>query len=216
MYSTYLLADNQDITRIGVQCLIQKHLECERCMDINNKQGLIAALSQWQESVVVLDYTLFDILGIEGLQILVSRFPSSRWILFSDELTEDFIRSLLIYNQISVVLKNCSEEEIHTALLYAARGDRYLCSQVSNMLLCRRDEIGGCSKNLLSPTETEILKLFAQGLSAKEVAAKRNSSIHTIITHKKNIFHKINVNTTYEATKYAFRAGLLDTTEYYI
>jgi DNA-binding NarL/FixJ family response regulator len=50
----------------------------------------------------------------------------------------------------------------------------------------------------------------------KEIAVERNSSIHTITTHKKNIFRKINVNTIYEATKYALRAGLVEMVEYYI
>jgi DNA-binding NarL/FixJ family response regulator len=65
-------------------------------------------------------------------------------------------------------------------------------------------------------TEREVLRLIALGKSVKEVAAERNSSIHTITTHKKNIFRKINVNTIYEATKYALRAGLVEMVEYYI
>ncbi|MDY6099278.1 MAG: LuxR C-terminal-related transcriptional regulator, partial [Bacteroidaceae bacterium] len=56
----------------------------------------------------------------------------------------------------------------------------------------------------------------AYGKSVKEIAAERNSSVHTITTHKKNIFRKINVNTIYEATKYALRAGLLEMVEYCI
>ena len=56
----------------------------------------------------------------------------------------------------------------------------------------------------------------AEGKTAKEIASLRNSSIHTIITHKKNIFHKLEVNSTYESTKYAIRAGIAEAIEYYI
>ena len=42
------------------------------------------------------------------------------------------------------------------------------------------------------------------------------ASVHTIISHKKNIFRKIEVNNVYEATKYALHAGLVDLMEYYI
>jgi DNA-binding NarL/FixJ family response regulator len=70
--------------------------------------------------------------------------------------------------------------------------------------------------NVLTPSEIEILKLIARGKSAKEIAAERVSSIHTIITHKKNIFRKLEVNNVYEATKYALRAGLIEMVEYYI
>jgi DNA-binding NarL/FixJ family response regulator len=50
----------------------------------------------------------------------------------------------------------------------------------------------------------------------KEIAQQRVSSIHTIVTHKKNIFRKLEVNNVYEATKYALRAGLVEMVEYYL
>jgi len=48
------------------------------------------------------------------------------------------------------------------------------------------------------------------------IAAERCSSVHTISTHRKNIFRKIGVNNLLEATKYAVQAGIVDVTEYYI
>ncbi|MCD8194192.1 MAG: LuxR C-terminal-related transcriptional regulator, partial [Tannerellaceae bacterium] len=71
-------------------------------------------------------------------------------------------------------------------------------------------------KTHLTQTEKEILKLIALGRSAKEIASERNSSVYTIVTHKKNIFRKLEVNNVHDATKYALRAGLIDTIEYYI
>ena len=68
----------------------------------------------------------------------------------------------------------------------------------------------------LTKTETEILKDIALGMTTKEIAEKRFSSFHTVNTHRKNIFRKLNVNNVHEATKYALRAGLVDTGEYYI
>lgn len=68
----------------------------------------------------------------------------------------------------------------------------------------------------LTPTEREVLRLIASGKTVKEIAALRNSSVHTIITHKKNLFRKLEVNNVYEATKYALKAGLIELVEYYI
>jgi len=71
-------------------------------------------------------------------------------------------------------------------------------------------------KNLLTATEQEILKEMALGKTTKEIASKRHVSVHTIMTHRKNIFRKIEVNNVHEATKYAMRAGIVDMAEYYI
>ena len=68
----------------------------------------------------------------------------------------------------------------------------------------------------LTATETDILKDIALGMTTKEIAEKRFSSFHTVNTHRKNIFRKLGVNNVHEATKYALRAGLVDSAEYYI
>ena len=70
--------------------------------------------------------------------------------------------------------------------------------------------------NILTETETEIVRAIAQGKTTKEIANERYSSIHTITTHRKNIFRKLGVNTAHEVIKYALRAGLVDSSEFYI
>lgn len=75
---------------------------------------------------------------------------------------------------------------------------------------------GSRRKVNLTKTETEILKDIALGMTTKEIAEKRFSSFHTVNTHRKNIFRKLGVNNVHEATKYALRAGLVDSAEYYI
>ena len=93
---------------------------------------------------------------------------------------------------------------------------RFLCHQVTNLLLAPQPQQTMAGRDQLTATEKDVLRLIALGKSVKEIAAERNSSIHPITTHKKNIFRKINVNTIYEATKYALRAGLVEMVEYYI
>ena len=193
---TFIIADNQDITRMGMHGYISAIFSGCRMIDVTDKKELMLALVECNDSVVILDYTLFDINGIEEFLIIEKRFPRVRWILFSNELSED------------------SGEEIHSALMCTAHGERFLCHQITNLLIIGSDkpEI----HSVLTVTEIDILKLIAHGKSVKEIALERTSSIHTIITHKKNIFRKLGVNNVYEATKYTLRAGLIEMIEYYI
>ncbi len=69
---------------------------------------------------------------------------------------------------------------------------------------------------VLTATEMEIVKAIAQGKTTKEIAEERFSSIHTITTHRKNIFRKLDVNTAHEAIKHALRAGWVNPSEFYI
>ena len=70
--------------------------------------------------------------------------------------------------------------------------------------------------NILTHTETEIVKAIAQGQTTKEIAAERFLSIHTVTTHRKNIIRKLGINIAHESAKYALRAGLIDSSEFYI
>lgn len=214
-----VLADNQDITRLGLRGLIRgalSNVENLTVKELSHRAELIATLKENPSAVVVIDYTLFDLGSSDELLNLSDRFPYVLWVLFSDDLTESLIRRLSVEQQFSMILKDDSAQEIITALKCAITGVRFLCHQVTNLLLTPTPQQSIAERDQLTATEKEVLRLIALGKSVKEVAVERNSSIHTITTHKKNIFRKINVNTVYEATKYALRVGLVEMVEYYI
>lgn len=213
-----ILADNQDITRLGLTHIIQQENQSET-QAVSCKRDLFSLLQKNSDAVVVLDYLLFDFETINELIILNSTYPGVDWVLFSDELSDDFLVNLLYNTQsFGVLLKNNSSEEIVTALREAQKGRRYICNHVSNLLLDYSKRAGEVKKsdNKLTVTEQEILKEIAMGKTTKEIAARRFVSSHTIMTHRKNIFRKLSVNNIHEATKYAMRAGIVDMAEYYI
>jgi len=210
-----VLADNQDITRAGILYVCgQMHgVETVRCLD---KATLIERLAEWNDAVVVLDYTLFDINDVEELQVLHARFPDVAWLLFSFDLSIDFVRrTLAMGGCFSVLLKDSPLNEVRDGLRFAMRRQSYICQRMAEMLFAPQAQ-GDDEDVKLTRTETEILKDIALGMTTREIAVKRVSSFHTVNTHRKNIFRKLGVNNAHEATKYALRAGLVDSAEYYI
>ncbi len=184
---------------------------------ITSKPELIKQLIQFPASLIVLDYTLSDFTSADELLNIGSRFPEAHWLLFSDELSNDFMRRLLFSNEsFSVILKSCELDEISIGLFQILKGERFICGRVTNQLFQTRPPASDSMEHILTPTEKEILKEIASGKTTKEIAALRNLSFHTIMTHRKNIFRKLEVNNVHEATKYAIRAGLVDLAEYYI
>ena len=93
----------------------------------------------------------------------------------------------------------------------------WLRNQVVEICVDRElDKLQSLLLTNLTVTEREILKLMALGKTTKEIAAERFLSVYTVMTHRKNIFRKLEVNNVHEATKYALRAGIVDVVEYYI
>ena len=114
-------------------------------------------------------------------------------------------------------MKDSPKDEIIWALHCASRKERFICNFATSLVLSA-GKMQTATTNEYSLTETEkvILKEIALGKTTKEIAAEKFLSFHTINTHRKNIFRKINVNNVHEATKYAMRAGIIDLAEYCI
>lgn len=72
------------------------------------------------------------------------------------------------------------------------------------------EEEGAVSGEKLSTRETEILAAVAQGMLNKEIASKYNISIHTVITHRKNIVRKTGIKTIAGLTAYAILNNLIE------
>ncbi len=209
-----LLADRQDITRAGLIYILQG-IESAEWKYTEDKAELMLALKGDDDAVVILDYTSFDINDADELLILQQRFTHTRWLLFSEDLSTDFVRVLIASSmQFSILLKESPMSEIKEAIKYCIHGNRFICQRMTEVLLAPSYDVE--EKINLTKTETEILRDIALGMTTKEIAEKRFSSFHTVNTHRKNIFRKLNVNNVHEATKYALRAGLVDTADYYI
>lgn len=210
-----LLADKQDITRAGLTYVIEK-MEGFETKYVEDKTELMLALKENENTVVILDYTLFDINDAAELLILNQRFPYTRWLLFSEDLSTDFVKVLIASSSMfSVLLKESPMMEIKEAISFCVASNRFVCQRMMEVLLAPVQQEPEEKVNL-TKTETEILKDIALGMTTKEIAEKRFSSFHTVNTHRKNIFRKLGVNNVHEATKYALRAGLVDSAEYYI
>lgn len=211
----YILADNQELTRLALISLIKQNEE-NTLYVATDKAGLVELLKEHEDAIVLLDFTLFDLADADQLLIVGERFALSQWILISDELTPTFIRQMIYSShQFSIVFKDGPLNEVREALQTVSRHQRYISQRALEVIITQQ-QVEEERPSILTETETEIVRAIAQGKSTKEIAAERFSSVHTITTHRKNIFRKLGVNTAHEVVKYALRAGLVDSSEFYI
>ena len=214
MRRNYILADNQELTRFALQSLLSKDEE-NIVYKASDKAGLVELLKQHESAVVILDYTLFDFADEDQLLIIAERFNLSDWVLLSDDLSPQFLRRVVYSShQFSIVFKDSPLSELRSALNAVERHTRYLSQRALEIIINQQQEEE--TPSVLTTTEIEIVRAIAQGKTTKEIAAERFSSIHTVTTHRKNIFRKLGINTAHEVIKYALRAGLVDSSEFYI
>ena len=236
----FIIADNQELTRFALESLIRQK-EHGDIFYAHDKAGLVQLLKEHEDAVVLLDYTLFDFADENQLLIIAERFALAQWILISEELTPQFLRRIvylsnqfsivfkdgtlkdvflrrIVYlsNQFSIVFKDGTLKDVRDALEAVSHHNRHISQRVLETILNQQQQEQEEQPSILTETETEIVRAIAQGKTTKEIANERFSSIHTITTHRKNIFRKLGVNTAHEVIKYALRAGLVDSSEFYI
>ena len=211
----YIIADNQELSRFALETIIKQD-DSNTLVRASDKTTLVEKLKEHDNAVVLLDYTLFDFADEDQLLIVAERFAKSMWILVSDDLTPEFLRRVVYSShQFSIVYKDGPLKDIRDAIEAASHCERYISQRAMEIVISRQQE-EEAHPSILTDTETEIVKAIAQGKTTKEIAEERFSSVHTITTHRKNIFRKLKVNTAHEVIKYALRAGLVDSSEFYI
>ena len=209
----YILADNRELTRFALENLIRQ--KEGTVYKTSNKAGLVELLKEHENAIVLLDYTLFDFADVDQLLIVGERFALAQWILISEDLTPAFLRRVVYSShQFSIVFKDEPLSSVREALQAASNHKRFFSQKALETIISQQEEEE--RPNILTETEIEIVKAIAQGKTTKVIAEERFSSIHTINTHRKNIFRKLKINTAHEVVKYALRAGLIDSSEFYI
>lgn len=217
-----IIADNQPLTALSVETLCKRIISFKPGREVEivyatNKYELGVYLKQGKDAAVILDYTLFNFDNQENFTMMCDLYQkSSSWLLLSDELTPEFLRYVLYQTtNVSVAYKDASIDILSESLRFVLRGERYVAQHAMNILLMQETE-DSHEKTDLTQTELEVLKAMTQGKATKEIAYDRGSSVHTINSHRKSIFRKLNVNCAHDAIKYALRAGLVDQAEFYI
>lgn len=216
---TFIIADNNDLTRLGLRTIIQEQFKPAEVNFAYNKLELHKSLIEDSKSVILIDLEGFDTQNIDDIIAISNCFPDSKWLIVAPTADESFLLRLTAsFSKANFVLKSNDYDMIATAIFNTLEGKKSYCSEALEIIMdgYSRKKYISQKSSLLTTTELELLQLFAQGKTAREIADSRCLSHHTINTHRKNIFRKLEVTNIQELIKYALKNGLVDLTEYYI
>ena len=217
--ATFIIAENNDLCRLGLERIIQDQVQGYKILTASTKLELHSNLLSNSDAIVLIDFDSLAINTIEELTVLSICFPHSKWLFLADIPDETFLMPLTAsFGKANYVLKTNDYDVIASAILATIAAKKYFCSEALQIILDghNRKKENSAKRNLLTTTELELVQLFTQGKTAKEIAESRCLSHHTINTHRKNIFRKLELNNIQELIKFALKNGLVDLTEYYI
>jgi len=224
-----LIADDHDIVIDGLKTILNpfsaqkepnspssSHLSEQHPFQVmgiaENGAGLLERLAQLPETdVVVLDYYMDGMNGLDTALEIKSRFPAVKVVLFSMEESDVIITEAFTHNIDGYVTKGEGRKRLLDAIKRVHKGER-----VFPMLKNAKSPIKPWhpsspllpEKEILSKREKEIACLIVDGSTTQHIADTLGIAFNTVEVHRNNIYRKLDINKVAELVKYALENNL--------
>ena len=200
--STILLIDDHPLLRNGVKQLISLEPSLQVIGEAGDGKTGIQIAEEQDPDLILLDLNMPGMNGFETLDELRKRELSGRIILFTVSNYSDDLISALKRGADGYLLKDMEPEELIIALKEAASGKMVVSPTLTSVLAesLRENQSQNESDAIaLTPRESDILELIAQGLSNKMIARNLDIAESTVKVHVKHLLKKLNLKSRVEA-----------------
>jgi DNA-binding NarL/FixJ family response regulator len=208
-----VIADDHELIREGIKKIVRPCADLKVVGEAADLKQAVALVAQVRPDVVVLDISLPDADGLDGLDELRRHFPGLRVVMLSMHPEERYALAALRAGALGYVSKNTASAELVEALRKAAVGTPHIGPRVAELLA--RESVRPpphlpphLPHELLAPREAEIVALIGAGLQVKQVAAELGISVSSVNTYRKRIFRKMGLSSNAALIRYALRHGL--------
>lgn len=207
-----LLADDHSIVREGLRIAIESTGQHVVIGEADNGARAVELACELKPDLLVMDIAMPEMNGIEAARKLLSMAPNKVKVLFlSMHADSEFVLEAFRTGASGYVTKASAMRELAAAMEAIASGRTYISPSIADVVLTpivrKSAEPAPPAGPHLTPREREILKLLAEGLSAKECAARLGISNKTVHAFRGQLMDKLNLRSIPELTKYAIKHG---------
>jgi len=212
MATRLLLVDDHKMLRDGLRRSLEEHgFEVVGEAD-DGQEGVRMALTL-QPDVVLMDVTMPVLDGVEATRQLRLISPASQVVMLTMHADGDVMARAIQAGAIGYLVKDCSTEDVVTAVRLAASGESILSPELASSMLTEVKKESRRAANgespVISAREEEVLQLIADGLSLPEVSAELFISVKTVKNHLASIYAKLDARDRTQAVLRAVRMGII-------
>lgn len=207
-----VLAEDHALVRAGLIRLLQDVVGVEVVGVAGNGREALELIGQARPDVVLMDITMPGLNGLGVLTRVTADYPEVRVIILSMHDNEEYVGEALKAGAAGYLLKDSDLAELDLAIRSAIRGGSYLTPAISRHLIrdfMHRPAIETGSYERLTPRQTEIVQLIAEGHRNAEIATILGMSIKTVETHRTQLMARLDVHDVTGLVRYAIRVGLV-------
>ena len=203
-----LIVDDHALVREGTRELLSQDDTVAVVGMAGSGEEALEAVAALSPDVALVDVNLPSMSGLELSRLLFAQFPSTKVLVLSAYDDYAYVAEALEVGVAGYLLKTATAKELVDAVRAVHDGVFVLDRQVSQRLV-RRRETAPTSVGGLTPRETSVLQLLAQGRSNKQIATEMALGTRTVEGYVSNILAKLGVASRTEAVAHAIRHRLV-------
>lgn len=209
----WIVEDNQTLRRsLERLCKTSTQIRCDQ--SFVDAESMLRSASKADPltlpTVMLLDIGLPGRSGLQAIPLILKAVPQCSIIILTVFEDEAKIVEAISVGACGYLLKSSRPEQITSAILDAADGGSPMSPNVARSVVKQLARLTKPAPMVsLSPRERQLLGCLVEGLTAKETAARLNVSIHTVDTHTRHLFGKLEVHNRAAAVARAMRDHLV-------
>lgn len=195
--------DDSDERRDSLKALLMLNDDFKFVGEAMNCKNVLFEIENYYPDVVLMDINMPEVDGIEGLRQIKTHHPEVKVLMQTAFDDSEKIFTCIKNGASGYILKNDKPQRILQAIEEVNQGGAAMNPAIAQKVL--DFFIPKQIENPLSPKETQVLSLLADGLSYKMVADKLGVSYSTVNTHAKRIYEKLHISSLGEAIAFYYK-----------
>lgn len=204
-----LIADDHIVLLDGLMAIFSSVGDIELVSSVSSGKQVIDILQQKEVDVILMDINMPDMDGLQTCKYVHKKYPHISVLALSMYKKPSYIKRMKQNGAKGYLLKDDGAEEIISAIRAVSKGEEYYSKQLKNLVL---DDIFSGKDNIIphiTKREKEVLMHISKGSSNKKIAEILFVSVHTVISHRKNMLSKFGVKNSTELVRVAMESGLI-------
>lgn len=207
-----LLVEGHTIVRKSLRAMIEKMGEFRVVGEVENGAEAVEFCRNHRPDLILMDLSMPVLNGIEATAEIARHWPETRVVVLSASDGEHHVVEAIRAGARGYLLKRAGASDLREALRTVISGGSYLSPDISTALMARLQTGGGAparksGREGLSPRETQVMRLIAEGLTSKEIAVSLNLGVETIRSYRKTLMKKLGVSNAAGITRVAVEAN---------
>lgn len=205
------IADDHAIVLHGLRRLFEAEPDIEVVECCASGEEAVTVASRGDIDVLVLDFRMPGMNGLDVLTRLASERATCRTVLLTAALTDDDALEALRLGARGIVYKESPPDTLLECLRRVHQGEQWLDTETRTRaaeLLARRQAASAGLSQVLTARETEIVGMIVRGLRNKAIGERLSISEGTVKIHLHNIYEKLGLDGRLELVLYAQQHGL--------